>query len=215
MECQVNEVYPCLMGESLAVGLKATLVRLAGCNLHCRYCDTRYATSESGVPRTIESLIEEIARQGFGRMLLTGGEPMLQKEPALQLMERCVGESIDVHLETNGSLPLSEVPKAATKVVDIKTPGAKSGGVFLLDNLSALNAKDQLKFVITSKEDFRWSEAFIKEHSLAIPESHLLFSPAFGDVDPKDLADWVLASPLDIRLHIQIHKTIWGEKRGV
>ena len=136
--CQVNEIYPCLMGESIAVGLPAVLLRLSGCNLACQYCDTLHSRTEPGNPMTAEEVVDKVATFGLPRVLITGGEPMLQPEATRLLAARFLSQDRVVYLETNGSLPLDDVPPGVIKVVDVKSPGSGHGDSFLRANLKAL-----------------------------------------------------------------------------
>ncbi len=221
MECRVNECYACVLGESLGGGLPTFLIRLSGCNLDCRYCDTRYARTEPGSLRSVDLLREDSRAARLGRVLLTGGEPMLQHQAAIALCEGLLDDGIEVHLETNGTLPLGRLPSEVIKVVDVKTPGAlgipaHGATPFLESNLPLLGPADQLKLVLTSPEDYRWAVAFLEARSpLPIPPGNVLFSPAWGLLRPVDLADWMLADRLPYRFHLQLHKVVWGEKRKV
>jgi len=223
MECRVNECYACVLGESLGIGLPAWLIRLSGCNLDCGYCDTRYARSEEGQVRTVRALRDEARAARFGRVLLTGGEPMLQAEAAIELCRGLLSDGIEVHLETNGSMPLHGLPREVVKIVDIKTPGSCASGTavpegtsFLDENLGCLGPADQIKLVLTGRGDYLWATAFLAARApLPIPPGNVLFSPAWGQLPPSDLADWMLQDALPCRFHLQIHKVVWGERRGV
>lgn len=157
MDCRVNETYGCLLGESLDAGLPAWLIRFSGCNLACTYCDTRYASEEPGSLVPVSSLVEQAVSSGLGRVLITGGEPLLQSDAVIELSLALNHHGIEVLLETNGSLPLDSVPPFVTKIVDVKTPGAGSNPVFHPRNLDLLNPHDQLKFVLTSRSDYLWA----------------------------------------------------------
>ena len=215
MLCNINETYPCIVGESLASGLPAYLVRFSKCNLHCSYCDSQYAWFEPGSEFDTADLVREIVDSGLGRALLTGGEPMLQSDAIRELAEALHEHEIEVLLETNGTIPLDSVPRFVMKIVDVKTPGAEASRQFHLLNLQQLGARDQLKFVVTSREDFDWVHDFLDTNLVALPASSILVSPAWGTVLPETLAAWMLERPSPYRFHLQLHKVLFGEKRGV
>jgi 7-carboxy-7-deazaguanine synthase len=187
-------------------------VRFTGCDLRCGYCDTAYAF-HGGTEMTRAEILAAVERHPSRFVMLTGGEPMLQKElPALA--EELVGRGYEVAIETHGQRPLDALPPSVVRIVDVKTPGS---GETTTDfaYLDRLLPHDEVKFVVCSEEDFRWSEAVVRRHRLEA-RTHVLFSPAWGQVDPKDLARWLLESGLDARLSLQIHKVVWGaEARGV
>jgi 7-carboxy-7-deazaguanine synthase len=160
MQVTINEIYPCIVGESLQAGLPATLVRLSGCNLACDYCDSRYACVESGQRRGVEEVASALAASPLPRTLITGGEPMLQEDAVVELAAALLRTGHEVLLETNGTLPLARVPAAVIKVVDVKTPGAQAGVPFLAENYRFLQPHDQLKLVLTGREDYVWAKGF-------------------------------------------------------
>lgn len=216
MNCLLNEIYPCLMGESTAVGLAAALVRLNGCNLACTYCDTQHSRTEPGQLVPVTEVVELVVALRSGRVLLTGGEPMLQADATQALAGQFLSKGMTVYLETNGSVPLAGLPREVVKIVDVKTPGSGHGGSFLDTNLACLNPHDELKFVITSREDYDWSVRFLQfRRNLGIPRNQVLFSPCSPMLQPVKLAEWILEDRLDVRFHIQMHKFVWGDKRGV
>jgi len=218
MKCRVNESYGCLLGESLAVGLPAYLVRFSGCNLDCRYCDTAYARTEPGEERSVDDILAQVRSSGLGRVLLTGGEPMLQADAVVALCQSLVRDRVEVLVETNGTLPLDRLPSKVVKVVDVKTPGALPGASpppFLDANLECLGGADQLKVVLSSIQDYDWAVAFLAARSpLPLPPANVLFSPAWGQLGPAELADRMLQDRLPFRFHLQVHKVVWGERRG-
>lgn len=206
---RISEVFYSIQGESTYAGLPFVFVRLAGCNLSCSYCDTEYAR-KGGMDMTVEEVMERVRAFPCKRVEITGGEPLLQKETYI-LMERFLREGYRVLLETNGSIDLKDVDGRVVKIVDVKVPG--SGGTFLMKNLSYLTPEDELKFVIGNREDYEWSRRFIRDHGLE-ERVKILFSPVYGRLTPGDLAGWILEDGLRVRLQIQLHKVIWGEKRG-
>lgn len=213
MPLLVKEIYPAIIGESRFSGLPALLVRVSGCNLRCSYCDTSYAW-EGGRKRSIEELKMLCAQKGFNRVLLTGGEPLLQEE-SLELMSELIEAGHQVLLETNGSLSIADVPEQAHIIIDLKTPGSGQASANLYQNLEILKPSDELKFVLTSLADYQWAREIMREFEL--DQRFLVnFSPAFGLLDPGKLARWILKDRLNVRMNLQIHKLIFpGKERGV
>jgi 7-carboxy-7-deazaguanine synthase len=209
---RVTEIFFSIQGEGTRAGRPCVFVRFTGCDLRCVYCDTAYAF-HGGADMTREEILAAVARHPSRLVLLTGGEPMLQKElPALA--RDLLARGYEVAVETHGQRPLDALPAEAIRIVDVKTPasGEPTTDFAYLDRLAP---HDEVKFVVCSEADFRWSEEVVRRHRLE-GRVHVLFSPAWGQVDPKDLARWVLESGLDARLSLQVHKVIWGaEARGV
>jgi 7-carboxy-7-deazaguanine synthase len=210
---QVCETFYSILGESTAAGLPAFFIRLAGCNLRCRYCDTVYAY-EGGEVMAGGELVEAAASHPARRVLVTGGEPLLQAE-TLPLLTALADAGLAVLLETNGSRPMEAVDARVRRILDLKCPGSGMASYNLWKNLEQLRDGDEVKFVITDLGDFVWAVEVIESHSLGgrVP---LLISPVFGAVSPKEAAAWILESGLPLRLNLQLHKYIWGpEVRGV
>ncbi|RME68297.1 MAG: radical SAM protein [Nitrospirae bacterium] len=210
-EVKVNETFLSIQGESTHAGRPCFFIRFTGCNLRCSYCDTSYAWEE-GNHYTVEALIEMAKATGVKLVEVTGGEPLLQ-EGAVALISALCDEGFEVLVETNGSRDISVVDRRATVVMDIKTPGSGMSEEMDLKNLSHLKPKDEVKFVITSEEDYLWAKAFVLEQDLQGPRT--LFSPAWGLLGPETLAGWLLRDKLDVRLNLQLHKYIFGDRRGV
>jgi len=213
MTLKVCETFLSLMGESTRAGRPAFFIRLTGCNLRCRYCDTKYAYEEGG-ERAVADLVKAAGEAATRLVLVTGGEPLLQAE-ALPLMARLADAGLTVLLETNGSLSIREVDHRVRRILDVKCPGSGMAAHNRWDNLALLAPQDEVKFVITGHEDFLWALEVIRDHRLAgrLP---LLISPVFGEVDPQEVAAWILQSGLPLRLNLQLHKYLWGpEVRGV
>jgi 7-carboxy-7-deazaguanine synthase len=211
-EIRINEIFYSLQGESSRVGLPTVFVRLTGCPLRCHYCDTAYAFHE-GRTRMIDDVLDEVATHGASHVCVTGGEPLAQKS-CLALLTKLCDAGYSVSLETSGAIDISSVDKRVSRIVDIKTPGSGEVGRNRAENLAHLTANDEIKFVITSHTDYLWSRDLLREKSLnrICP---VLFSPSFGQVDYATLAQWVLVDKLPARMQVQLHKIIWGEKRGV
>lgn len=209
---RVTEIFFSLQGEGSRAGRPCVFVRFTGCDLRCDYCDTAYAF-HGGKDMEPEEILAEVARHPTRFVLLTGGEPMLQKGfPAL--VEELIARGYEVAIETHGQRPLDDLPPAAIRIADVKTPGSGEGATDLRW-LDRLMPHDEVKFVVCSEEDFRWSERIVREHRLT-ERLEVLFSPSWGKVEPRDLARWILESGLDVRLSLQIHKIVWGpDVRGV
>lgn len=205
---KVNEIFRSIQGESSHAGLPCVFVRLTGCNLRCRYCDTEYAFYD-GKQMTVEQTIEGIDRYGTRLVEITGGEPLLQEE-VYSLMNGLLGKGYQVLLETGGSLSIKNVPKAVIKIMDLKCPGSGEESKNDYDNINHLAAADEVKFVLLDRKDYEWSRDILRRHSLN-QKCHVLFSPVYDKLNLKDLAGWILEDRLAVRLQTQLHKIIWGK----
>ena len=209
---RVTEIFFSIQGESTLAGEPCVFVRFTGCDLRCGYCDTEYAFY-GGRKMTQAEILEEVAKHPARFVCLTGGEPTLQKDLP-ELAQALLDQGYQVSLETHGQRSLSKIPKGVRKIVDLKTPGSREPHTDFTE-LQNLGPGDELKVVVCSEEDFRWSLQIIDDLKLwgRVP---ILFSPSFGDVAPSALAEWVLRSGKPARLQLQLHKLIWGaEARGV
>jgi 7-carboxy-7-deazaguanine synthase len=219
---QITEIYKSLQGESTHAGLPCVFVRLTGCNLRCSWCDSEY-TFHGGRKMTAEQVMDEVKRlsPNGGLVEITGGEPMLQERDLLPLMEKLLEDEYRVLLETSGERPLTRVPARVIKIVDVKCPHSGAPDTFLIDNLAALNAIDEVKFVLSDRTDYEFACEFVRQNSLAEGVNAVLFSPAFRKdatgardsshclLDPQELAEWMLADEVPARLGLQLHKFIW------
>jgi 7-carboxy-7-deazaguanine synthase len=215
---KVCEIFASIQGESAYAGLPCVFVRLSGCNLRCIYCDTVYARDDAGDEEIIEMSIEEVieSAHSFGISLIeiTGGEPLMQKETPV-LVERLLHSGFTVLIETNGSISIKDLDERAIIIMDIKTPASGMFENMDLLNLKYLKAKDEVKFVITDRNDYEWAKNFIKDYRLTDKRS-ILFSPAYGMLLPSDLAEWIIHDRLTVRLNLQLHKYIYGpDARGI
>jgi 7-carboxy-7-deazaguanine synthase len=215
---KVCEIFTSIQGESTYAGLPCVFVRLSGCNLRCIYCDTVYARDDAGDEEIIEMSIEEVieSAHSFGISLIeiTGGEPLMQKETPV-LVERLLHSGFTVLIETNGSISIKDLDERAIIIMDIKTPASGMFENMDLLNLKYLKAKDEVKFVITDRNDYEWAKNFIKDYRLTDKRS-ILFSPAYGMLLPSDLAEWIIHDRLTVRLNLQLHKYIYGpDARGI
>jgi 7-carboxy-7-deazaguanine synthase len=209
---RINEIFFSLQGESSRAGLPTVFIRLTGCPLRCGYCDTAYAFHD-GNTRPVDEVIAEVARYPTRLVCVTGGEPLAQKN-CLTLLGRLCDLGYSVSLETSGAIDISAVDQRVSRIVDIKTPGSGEVDKNRWENLALLTPHDEIKFVITSEPDYRWAAALLAEKNLA-SFSPVLFSPAFNEVSYEQLAEWILREGLNVRMQVQLHKIIWGEKRGV
>ena len=208
----VTEIFESIQGETTHAGRRCAFVRFAGCDLRCSYCDTAYAF-DGGRRMERAEILEAISRFGARFVTLTGGEPLLQKELP-QLCCELLAAGWEVSVETHGQLDLSAIPEGVHRVIDIKTPGSGAEDRGLV-NLHALRPEDEVKVVLTSEDDFRWAVGIVRRFGLAqrVP---VVFSPAFGSVEPRDLVRWILEEGLEVRLGLQLHKYVWGpDTRGV
>lgn len=219
---QITEIYRSIQGESTHAGLPCVFVRLTGCNLRCSWCDSEY-TFTGGQRRTVEEVVEEVQQlsTGGGLVEITGGEPMLQEREVVALMQRLLDAGYTLLLETSGERPLERVPPGVIKIVDVKCPNSGEPGTFRQENLETLGSQDEVKFVLSDRIDYEFARDFVARHSLAERVNAVLFSPAFGKdasgmrdtnsclLDPRELAEWMLADGVAARLGLQIHKFIW------
>jgi 7-carboxy-7-deazaguanine synthase len=223
----IIEIYKSLQGESSFAGLPCVFVRLAGCNLRCAWCDSEF-TFAGGRKMSDVAILAEVQRlsplsiQGGGGLVeITGGEPMLQERELIPFMRQLLASGYELLLETSGERPLELVPREVHKIVDVKCPGSGEHLRFRPENLATLTARDELKFVLASRPDYDYARDFIRAHALESAPAGLILSPAFRKdatgsrsaenclLDPRDLADWMLADNLRARLGLQIHKFIW------
>ncbi|MDR0933441.1 MAG: radical SAM protein [Victivallales bacterium] len=209
------ESFTSLQGESTHAGRICHFLRLAGCNLSCNYCDTRYAQSfDAGEAATVDDLINLAQNSGVKLVEITGGEPLASKETP-ELCRRLINAGFEVLLETNGSLSIAEIPREVCKIVDCKLPDSGMAEANDVSNYDLLTSHDEIKFVVSSRADFDWALEEIKRYNLESKCPNLLFSPVWGRVKFADLAEWVVKSRAPIRMQLQMHKQIWGDRPGV
>jgi 7-carboxy-7-deazaguanine synthase len=210
---KLYEIYTSIQGETQYAGLPCTLVRFAACDLRCSYCDTEYAFT-GGQEVSVDAIVADVEARGVPLVLLTGGEPLLQRElPALcaALLER----KFEVMIETGGHRDTSHLPAGVVVILDVKTPGSGESEKVCWANLERLGPRDAVKFVVTDEADYLWARDIIREKRLDA-RCHVLVSPSFGQVEPKDLVAWMLRDKLPARLNLQIHKYVWPpDERGV
>lgn len=209
---RITEIFYSLQGESLLSGLPTVFVRLTGCPLRCNYCDTEYAFT-GGERMTIDEICQKVASFKCQRVCVTGGEPLAQK-PCIDLLKQLCDRGYQVSLETSGALAVDDVDPRVIKVMDLKTPNSGEMIRNCMGNIQHLNSQDQLKFVICNRRDYDWAKMQIAEHQLD-KRCTVLLSPAFQEQDATDLAEWILEDHLDVRMQVQLHKILWGDKQGV
>jgi 7-carboxy-7-deazaguanine synthase len=208
---KITETFVSIQGEADAVGWPTFFIRLTGCPLRCVYCDTAYAF-HGGEWRTVGALLESARESGVRRVCVTGGEPLAQKS-CLNLLAALCDAGYLVSLETSGAIDIGEVDSRVSRVVDIKTPDSGESARNRMDNLGKLSSQDQVKIVICSRSDYEWAREFVRQHGPTLP-CQVLFSPSYGQLEPRMLAEWILEDRLDARLQLQVHKYLWGEAPG-
>jgi 7-carboxy-7-deazaguanine synthase len=210
----VSEIFHSIQGESTRAGAPCVFVRLTSCDLRCAWCDTPYAFS-GGQKRAVEDVVQAVAAFGCPLVEITGGEPLLQ-EDVYPLMAALLERRMTVLLETGGHISLERVPDGVVKIVDVKCPGSGESARNHWPNLDRVGSNDEVKFVIQDRTDYEFARNVVERHRLADRCGAVLFSPVHGVLAPPDLAAWVLADRLPVRLQLQVHKYIWGvHARGV
>jgi 7-carboxy-7-deazaguanine synthase len=211
MKLKIHEIFYSLQGESSRVGLPTVFVRLTGCPMRCVYCDTAYAFS-GGSNMEIDGILAKVAEFGTPYVTVTGGEPLAQKDCHVLLKALC-DQGYSVSLETGGAIDISPVDARVSVILDIKTPDSGELKNNVWGNLAHLKKADEVKFVLCSRADYEWArDLLVKEHLTA--KCSVLFSPVYSQLAPADLADWVLADKLPVRMQLQLHKILWGEVPG-
>ena len=212
MSLRIFEIFHSLQGESSRVGLPTVFVRLTGCPLRCGYCDTEYAF-HGGSTKSFEEILANVASYQAQYVCVTGGEPLAQKGCHALLKMLC-DAGYQVSIETSGAMDISQVDRRVSVIMDIKTPGSGEVGKNLWSNISALEAKDEVKFVLVDRADYDWAKQILAQYDLT-QKCPVLFSPVYKTLPPADLAAWVLEDRLPVRMQVQLHKILWGEKAGV
>jgi 7-carboxy-7-deazaguanine synthase len=208
---KLTEIFLSLQGEARSAGLPTVFVRLTGCPLRCQYCDTAYAF-HGGQWFDIPEIVAQVRAYGVPHVCVTGGEPLAQKR-CIDLLNALLDEGLSVSLETSGAIDISDVDRRVSRIVDIKTPDSAESARNLWSNIEQLTEHDQLKLVICSRADYDWAKAQLIERGLS-ERCEVLFSPSFGQVSARDLADWIVADRLKVRFQMQLHKQLWGEEQG-
>ncbi|EIM04857.1 MULTISPECIES: 7-carboxy-7-deazaguanine synthase QueE [Rhodanobacter] len=208
---RITEIFHSIQGEADAIGWRTVFVRLTGCPLRCVWCDTEYSFY-GGNWHAIDDILAEVATHGAKHVCVTGGEPLAQKR-CLILLRRLCDAGYEVSLETSGALDVSAVDPRVRKVMDLKAPGSGESARNLWSNLDHLLPHDQIKIVLASRADYEWARAVLAEHALA-DRCMVLFSSVWGKVEPRELAEWIIADKLPVRFQLQLHKLLWSDARG-
>ena len=208
---KLTEIFCSLQGEARDVCRPTVFVRLTGCPLRCGYCDTAYAF-HGGEWWTLDAIRAEVRRHGVRHVCVTGGEPLAQRR-CLALLQGLCDDGHEVSLETSGAIDVAEVDPRVSRVVDVKTPGSGEAARNRWQNLALLGPRDQVKFVLCDRADYEWARARIAEHALPA-RCEVLLSPSHGQLQPRDLAEWILADRLPVRMQLQLHKILWGDTPG-
>ncbi|TQV75108.1 7-carboxy-7-deazaguanine synthase QueE [Aliikangiella marina] len=209
---RITEIFYSLQGESSTIGKPTLFVRLTGCPLRCVWCDTEYAFT-GGAYREIADLIKEIESFNPQNICITGGEPLAQKEPCEELMRILCDKGYSVSIETSGAIDVSGVDKRVTKVMDLKAPDSGELAKNRYENLAFLNKTDEVKFVIMSRKDYDWAKMQMDQYQLA-DKTNVIFSPCFGEINERELAEWIIADNLPVRFQLQMHKLLWDDAAG-
>ncbi|HET6146370.1 MAG TPA: radical SAM protein [Polyangia bacterium] len=210
---RITEIYASIQGETQYAGLPCTLVRTTGCDLRCAYCDSAFAF-HGGQDMALDQILTAVRDLGAGLVLLTGGEPMLQREIG-QLAAMLLAEGYRVMIETSGAHPVDSLPAEVVRIVDVKTPGSGESARMRWDVLDGLRPQDAVKFVLASEDDYRWATEVIRSRKLD-QRTEVLMSPSHGVLDPQQLVTWMLRDRLRARLNLQLHKYVWSpDARGV
>jgi 7-carboxy-7-deazaguanine synthase len=208
---RISEIFLSLQGEADAVGWPTVFVRLTGCPLRCHYCDTSYAFT-GGEWMRLEALLEAVTGYGIRHVCVTGGEPLAQKG-CLELLSRLCDAGLDVSLETSGVLDIARVDSRVSRVMDIKTPLSGEAAKNRYENIAHLSPHDQVKLVIGDRNDYEWARAVVEKYDLT-KRCTVLFSPVFGSIEPRQLAEWILEDRLEVRFQMQLHKLLWDDEPG-
>ena len=211
MQCRVTEIFYSLQGETRTIGLPTVFVRLTGCPLRCQYCDTAYAFT-GGEKMDIDDIVDKVVSYSPRYVTVTGGEPLAQKN-CLPLLSALCDLDVEVSLETSGAMDISDVDPRVVRVMDLKTPGSQEMAKNRYDNIDLLTANDQVKFVICDRQDYEWACERLSEYDLS-SRCEVLFSPIHGELNPRDLADWIVADNLPVRMQVQLHKYLWQDEPG-
>jgi 7-carboxy-7-deazaguanine synthase len=211
-ELRITEIFHSLQGEARSVGWPTAFVRLTGCPLRCSWCDTPYSFS-GGTLMPLDSILEQVRGYGVRHVCVTGGEPLAQPE-CLELLTQLCDAGYDVSLETSGALDISAVDRRVSRVMDLKAPGSGEVQRNRYENIASLGAHDQVKFVLASRQDYDWARFKCDEFRLSERVGDVLFSPVHGELDPRLLAEWILADRLPVRLQLQLHKYLWNNEPG-
>jgi 7-carboxy-7-deazaguanine synthase len=210
----INEIFHSIQGESTHAGRPCVFVRLTACDLRCRWCDTPYAFHE-GRKMTVDDVVADVGARGCQTVEVTGGEPLLQPD-VYPLMQRLLDAGKTVLIETGGHRSIADVPAGVIRIMDVKCPGSGESDRNDWSNIAHLTTRDEVKFVIADRRDYEFAKEIVERERLSARVNAVLFSPVHGELDPKQLSEWVIADRLDVRVQLQVHKYIWSpDTRGV
>lgn len=208
---RITEIFYSLQGESTKVGLPSVFIRLTGCPLRCQYCDTAYAFS-GGAMQSISTILAKIESYRCQHICVTGGEPLAQPN-CISLLTQLCDADYQVSLETSGARDIALIDKRVMIIMDIKTPGSGESHMNMLSNLAYLKPDDQIKFVLCNRQDYEWAQQLIQEYRLT-ERVQVLFSPSWKELNPTELADWIVKDQLPVRFQLQLHKVLWNDTPG-
>ncbi len=209
---RISEIFYSLQGESSSIGKPTLFVRLTGCPLRCVWCDTEYAFT-GGEYWQLNDLVKKIESYQPQNICITGGEPLAQLKPCLELMQQLCDKGFEVSLETSGSIDVSDVDARVSKVMDLKAPDSGEMNKNLYSNIKYLSKTDEVKFVIMSRKDYDWAKLQIDQYHLS-DKTNVIISPCFGDINERELAEWIIEDNLPVRFQIQMHKILWNDAKG-
>ena len=210
-QLKISEIFHSIQGESTFVGLPTVFIRLTGCPLRCTWCDTKYAFT-GGEWLEIDAILRQIKTYATPYVCVTGGEPLAQKR-CIQLLDKLIENGYSVSLETSGAVSIAEVNDKVVTVMDLKAPGSGEKEKNLYENINYLDAKDQIKFIIKDRADYHWCQDIIERYNL-IDKCEILLSPVAGELNPTDLAQWILDDKMLVRFQLQLHKVLWNDTPG-
>lgn len=208
---KICEIFASIQGESSYAGLPCVFVRMTGCNLRCVYCDTAYAYDE-GVEMSEDEVFEKVRAYGINLVEITGGEPLLQSEYVMPLIDRFIKNGFRVLIETNGTLSIKDINSGAVIIMDVKTPLSGMHEKMLTANFDYIKNDDEIKFVILDRSDYEWAKEIIFSHNLQ-NKCKILLSPSYDTLSPEILSQWIIEDKLPVRLNLQLHKYIFGSER--
>jgi 7-carboxy-7-deazaguanine synthase len=211
LRLKITEIFLSIQGEATTSGWPTLFIRLTGCPLRCRYCDTAYAF-HGGEWMALDTILERVAASGVRHVCVTGGEPLSQRN-CTELMSRLCDAGHEVSIETSGALDIAGIDDRVQKVMDLKTPGSGESDRNMMKNLGHLSGRDVVKFVICDRNDYEWARALVRDENLS-EICQLFFSPSWGEVNGGDLAEWIMDDRLPVRLQVQLHKVLWGDQPG-
>ncbi len=212
LSLRITEIFYSLQGETSTTGLPTVFVRLTGCPLRCVYCDTEYAFY-GGQKVALQQILEQVESYNVKFVTVTGGEPLAQ--PAcIPLLSALCDKGYTVSLETSGAMPVADVDSRVVKILDLKTPASGEVAKNLYENIPLLQAHDEIKFVICDRSDYEWARMKVDEYQLTTRVAEVLFSPCYGQLSAKDLAEWILEDRLQVRFQTQLHKALWNDEPG-